>query len=262
MSQHVSPAGVVGLGALGSAVVQILGSKPQESPGAVLFCTKAFDLEQALIEQAQAWAPALPFVILSNGYVWPIIEKLNRLLSKRPVRIGMTTIGSTISKDGQVQVFLENSQTAWGNWANIGPQPSAQELETLGRFPNSSWHHDIRPLIRQKWILNVVINSLAAVYRLPNNGSIVQHKAEADRLLEESWDLAQQIFMGVPPDITITDMQAKLWQVIGTTANNENSMARDVRLKRRTESDYLAGMATRYPGYPTLRRMHELLNDF
>lgn len=259
MSHRVSPLGIVGMGALGQALERFVAAKKFQRPGAILFCVKAFDLEQALIEQFNLWPENIPFVILSNGFIWPIVEKLSPQLGPRPIRIGMTTIGSTIEPDGSVKIFSENTITAWGNWGS-SPQsphsPQSEELETLKSFPNASWCDDIRPMIQQKWILNVVINTLGGAYRLPSNSLVANYKKEAEQLLSEAWQLSRVLFQNFSQNPSLEEMRSRLWKLVKATGGNENSMAKDVRLGRKTESDFLAGIALAHDGYPTLKRLH------
>jgi hypothetical protein len=74
MVHAVSNKGIVGLGALGQAIDGFIPAT--ENPAAVLFAVKAFDLEYALLEQADQWPEKTPFVTLCNGYIWPVIEKV------------------------------------------------------------------------------------------------------------------------------------------------------------------------------------------
>lgn len=256
MTHRVSPLGIVGMGALGHALEQFVSSNKQSEPGAILFCVKAFDLEQALIEHANQWRAETPFVILCNGYIWPIVEKLSSYLGSRPIRIGMTTIGSTIHPDGHIQIFSQNTITAWGNWGNSRSPARSNELETLHSFPNSSWHEDIRPLIRQKWILNVVINTLGGAYKLLSNSHVKMHREESESLLQEAWELSGILFKESADGLSLEYMRKRLWDLVEATGGNENSMAKDVRLGRKTESDFLAGIASPYDGYPTMKKFH------
>ena len=155
MVHAASPKGIIGLGALGQAIDQLL--PVAANPAAILFAVKAFDLERALVEQSCLWPEQIPFVTLCNGYIWPVIEKVYPQLNRRPIRIGMTTIGSTIKPNGNVIIFSENTMTAWGYWPDlkvISVKPAPEELHLLKQFPGGVWFDDIRPIIRRKWIMN------------------------------------------------------------------------------------------------------------
>ena len=259
MTHAKSSKGIIGLGALGRAIDTFI-PESTTSPAAILFTVKAFDLEAAIKDEASAWPAELPFITLCNGYIWPIIERLKPILGSRPIRVGMTTIGSTLTENGSVEIYANNTTTSWGLWGSQQEKidPSPAELQLLGLFPNGTWHDDIRPLIRQKWILNVVINSLGAAHRLQRNGLLASHRQETEELLDEAVSLAELLWPDVPwPENQKQDLSKKLWHVVDATSGNENSMARDVRLSRLTESEYLAGVALNYDGFAKLKTIHK-----
>lgn len=261
MAHRVSPRGIVGLGALGQAL-EILTSD-RSSLGVVFFAVKAFDLRDALLEQADKWPNHLPFITMCNGYIWPIILDIQNQLGGRPIRVGMTTIGSTIMPSGDFRVFADGTTTAWGNWPSPGntpTPPSSEELRCLESFPNGTWCDDIRPMIRRKWVLNVAINSLTAAHRLKRNGLLRNYKNQLEGVLIEAMDLAAKLWNDVPWESGARDtILRKLWQVVDSTAGNQNSMARDVMLGRRTESDFLAGMARDFSGFHQLKQLHDTI---
>jgi ketopantoate reductase len=259
MTHQVSPLGIVGLGALGRAVETFLIPEKNKTPSAILFAVKAFDLDSALRGEASKWPLEIPFVTLSNGYVSPLLENLLPVLHPRPIHVGMTTIGSTIGVDGSLTVFSNHSVTAWGPIGPKCPPPTPEEMARLRLFPNGQWHNDMRPLLRQKWLYNVVINSLCAVYRLPSNGMLIAHRTEAEDVLAEALELAHLLWKDVPWDSAKDNPQElieRLWSVITATSGNENSMVRDLRLKKQTESLYLAGVAQNYDGFAKLKKLH------
>ncbi len=263
MAHGVSARGIVGLGALGQAFDKITSDR--STLDVVFFTVKAFDLRNALLEQADKWPSHLPFITMCNGYIWPIILDIQNQLGGRPIRVGMTTIGSTIMPSGGVQIFTEGTTTAWGNWPSpdktIAP-PTSEELSCLKTFPNGTWYDDIRPIIRRKWILNVAINSLAAFHRLDRNGLLVNHKQEVEAVLSEAIDLAGKLWTDLTWETGARDNILKqIWQVVNATAGNKNSMVRDVMLGRQTESDFLAGMAWHFHGFPKLKKLHEAIID-
>lgn len=260
MTRITSPHGIVGLGALGRAMELFIAPAVFQAPPVILFTVKAFDLRQALVEQSDQWPATTPFVIMCNGYITTIIESLSSVLKDRPIRIGMTTIGSTMRPNGDVVIFSENTVTAWGPWTAKAVPPTKEELALINLFPNGQWYDDIRPMIRQKWVFNVVINSLTGFYQLKNNGLMRNHKSETEALFDEAYELAGKLWAGLPWDIGRDTLLAKLWSLVDATAGNENSMARDIRLHRRTETEFLAGIANHYDGFPLMKRLHAVLN--
>ena len=105
----------------------------------------------------------------------------------------------------------------------------------------------------------MVINTLGGAYRLSCNRQVKDHKEEAHVLLNEAWELSKKLFATDDSNLSVESMQAKLWQLVEATAGNENSMAKDVRLGRKTESDFLAGVAMDKPGCPTMKRLHQAI---
>lgn len=261
MAHQVSAKGIVGLGALGRAIDQLTSDRP--TLGVVFFTVKAFDLRNALLEQADKWPIHLPFITMCNGYIWPIILDTQNQLGGRAIRVGMTTIGSTIMPSGDVRIFADGTTTAWGNWPSPGKRlipAKPEELKCLESFPNGTWNDDIRPMVRRKWILNVAINSVAAVHGLERNGLLIKHKQEVEDVLAEAVELSEKLWNGLPQGEKEKEkLSEQLWLVVEKTANNQNSMVRDVLMGRRTESEFLAGMARDFFGYDKLKKIHEAI---
>lgn len=259
MAHSVSAKGIVGLGALGQAINQLTSNS--SALGVVFFTVKAFDLRNALLEQADKWPVHLPFITICNGYIWPVILDIQNQMGGRAIRVGMTTIGSTIMPSGDVRVFADGTTTAWGHWPNPSnplTPPTSEEFSCLTALPNGTWYDDIRPIIRRKWILNVAINSVAAVHRLERNGLIANHKQEVEDVLAEAIDLSEKLWSDLPLDKKEKEtISEQLWLVVEKTADNQNSMVRDVIMGRRTESDFLAGMAKDFDAFPRLKALHE-----
>jgi len=261
MAHGVSAKGIVGLGALGQAIDQLTSDKP--TLGVVFFTVKAFDLRNALLEQADKWPSHLPFITMCNGYIWPIILDIENQLGGRPIRVGMTTIGSTIMPSGDVRIFADGTTTAWGNWPSPGKRlipAKPEELECLESFPNGTWCDDIRPMIRRKWILNVAINSVVAVHGLERNGLLINHKQEVEEVLAEALELSAKLWNDLPwAEKEREKISDQLWLVVEKTASNQNSMVRDVLMRRRTESEFLAGIAQDFTGFTKLKKIHEAI---
>ena len=263
MAHQVSAKGVVGLGALGRAIDRLLPNK--KNIPVVFFTVKAFDLRRALLEQNDQWPETTPFITLCNGYIWTIINDFQSKLTHRPIRVGMTTIGSTIKPGGDIQVFLDGTTTAWGHWptsASSVTSPSPEELICLKNFPNGTWQDDIRPMIRKKWILNAAINSVAAAHRLSKNGLLTAHGQELENILVESIELSEKLWQDLPWEPGAKEsIPGQLWNVVEATSGNQNSMARDMILGRQTESDFLAGMARDFAGFKRLKAIHEKITQ-
>lgn len=263
MAHKYSHKGIVGLGALGRAIDTMIPEPESQGPGVVFFCVKAFDLEAALLEHQSLWPAKTPFVTLTNGFIWPLVSRNQKIFGIRPIRIGMTTIGSTITENDTVNVYSANSLTAWGNWGENLQQPCLDaEMNLLtNSFPNGSWHNDIRPVIRKKWIINVVINSLTASYRLSKNSLLKNYEADVHQTLAEALHLADRLWPNLEIPMDHDEILKQIWQVVESTSANENSMAKDVRLGRKTESEFLAGISLNFDGFPKLKSLHQKITQ-
>lgn len=260
-----SQSNIVGMGAIGQALRPLIST---DVP-AVFFCVKAFDLSQALKEQAALWPVDIPFVTLTNGFIAPEIDACKSILGDRPVRWGMTTIGAAFKENGALQVYGDGAITAWGPFQSPlqpAPEPSsldkptAGELNAIGAQLGWTWQDDIVPTIRRKWLFNTVLNTMCGALRLSSNGKLLNHRVLAEAVLSEAYDLAKELWPARARDIEPLDvLRTQFLQLVQKTADNENSMARDARLGRRTESSFLAGMAQGRRGYDRLKTYHAVL---
>lgn len=258
---------IVGSGALGQALRPLI---PVDLP-VVFFCVKAFQLAQALTEQAALWPIDIPFVTFSNGFIAGEIEDCRTILGARPMRWGMTTMGAAFQEDGVLKVLREGSITAWGPYqapteplfSNIKIEATAGERALIAANPGWYWHDDIVPTIRRKWIFNTVLNTMCGALRLSSNGKLINHRGLADAVLNEAYQLAAELWPQRAADLeSLEILRPQFWDLVHKTSDNENSMVRDARLSRRTETMYLAGQSTGRRGYDRLKTYHGVLARF
>lgn len=260
-----SQSNIVGMGAIGQALRPLIST---DVP-AVFFCVKAFDLGQALREQAALWPEDIPFITMTNGFIAPEIEACKAVLGNRPVRWGVTTMGAAFKENGALHVYREGATTTWGPFqshqlpapdALLGEKPTAGELDLIASQPGWSWQDDIVPTVRRKWLFNTVLNTMCGALRLSNNGKLINHRVLAEAVLDEAYELAKELWPARRLDIEAIDvLRTQFWQLVQKTSDNENSMARDARLGRRTETSFLAGLAQGRRGYDRLKTYHAVL---
>jgi len=246
---------IVGKGPLGQALRNYV---PEDVP-IVFFCVKAHALQGALIEAHALWPGDVPFVTLSNGFFYEDLIAIKPMLLDRKLRLGMTTMGATIDDAGVLRVFSNGSMVAWGNEPRVWtatPITSA-ESNLVKRNNNWKWVDDMTGHLRTKWIFNTTINTVCAALTLKKNGFLTEHRSLTDLVFSEAYRLAGQLWPQILQDRSeMTQMNQELWGLIDKTAENENSMMRDVRLGRRTEAEYLSGFAKDAVLYPNLNRLH------
>lgn len=115
-----------------------------------------------------------------------------------------------------------------------------------------------------KLLVNVAINPLAALHRVPN-GALLEPplRAQLDALVREAWPVLRAEGLALDADAAL----ARVHAVAQATATNRASMLQDVLAGRRTEIDAITGVllamaARQQRSLPThealLRRVHAL----
>ena len=234
--------GVVGRGAVGTGLADLLrdygfpcfsygrqGAEHEVEPRELdlcFFATKAYDLAAAL----EQWCGAPVNVVLCNGDVSSILaaSKVDNL------RRGIVTFGMRPDGDGYRMVGNEG-EAVWGG--GVATDAESVLAETIPRLRRAT---DIESLWRKKWMVNVVINTICAAKRLACNGDVIRHH---QGLLTDCACELHAYSTTRWPDIEWerSAFVDTLTQIIRDTDANENSMARDVRLGRQTEVEFLSG---------------------
>ena len=112
-----------------------------------------------------------------------------------------------------------------------------------------------------KLLVNVAINPLAAIHRVPN-GALLEppYRAALDELVREAWPVLRAEGLALDLDAAL----ARVHAVAAATAANRASMLQDVLAGRRTEIDAITGALLRMAeagGFevPAHRAMHALV---
>lgn len=226
-------------------------SSEETQPRLWFACLKAHSLTQGLRPLLQEAAPGAQIIVLSNGYIEPLLLPLRREFPSMILRKGLVTRGIKSGPDGSY-VIGPKGQVIWGDER----KPSRLEekiLQELGGH-GFQWNIQCCRLRREKWYYNTCLNTLCGVRRYARNGLAMEEgRDELEALSHEVLGLARELWPDWQP------AQRELWQnllrLIANTADNENSMAADVRLGRPTEAAVLSGMVhqARQPqAYPLL----------
>jgi 2-dehydropantoate 2-reductase len=102
---------------------------------------------------------------------------------------------------------------------------------------------DIKSLLWSKLIINVGINALSAITRLPN-GLLIKYEG-TKRILRDAVTEAARIAKRKRIKLIFDDPLAKVEAVCEGTQNNLSSMLQDVLRKKRTEVDFINGVIVR-----------------
>jgi ketopantoate reductase len=255
----------------------ILAKKgPSSGPELHFFTTKARDLEAAAVEAAAVARPGSVLVSLCNGWHVPLWSRLARRWPDLYWRIGTTAMAVSrrkVTLAGRIRaasgieahdVLQINSADTVCTWGPLPHGSQAQEditpLESrlCQQASFCRFREDSAEMHLEKWIFNVVINSIAAVERRPRNG-LVKDSFLLRPAFSEAFQLACEL--GTLPEGTTKErLWDKLLGLIDATSGNENSMVADIRDGRMTESPWLAGLAVGRPEeFPTLKLLHSVL---
>lgn len=226
----------------------------------IVVAVKAYDLATAL-QACRGLAVDAPIVALGNGSVEAIIRQEAAQQAKRIWRLGTTTIGiSQLPTEPKSRSYCVRSTTgkiAFGPF--LGDPSWRTPIETSLTDNDLLWHWEPAALYahRRKWLFNTVINSLCAVHRLRRNGDLLMRPKELEEVFFEALRLGEDLWGSWQEPKAI--LHESLLSLIHATCENENSMARDVRLGIATESAFLAGLAGSDGRFPCLQALHQAI---
>ncbi len=214
-------------------------------------CVRAPDLLSAAREWLPRLRPGIPVTILCNGRIEDEVRTLRAEFPHFRWRQGVAFFGTKEEGDGWLvsgggKVLLgaldrNDSSTTFEDhvW---------QALASAGFL----WVKNPREVVREKWWLNTVLNTLCARWRLAENRLALQYPDELRQLGEEAYALGEELDGAWPQELSL--YQKALQELIQATAANENSLARALRLKLPHENEYLGGVVEKARGaYPLLR---------
>jgi ketopantoate reductase len=201
-------------------------------------CLKAHALTEGLRSLMQASAAGTQIIILSNGYIEPILMPLRREHPNIILRKGLVTRGIKAGPDGSY-VIGPKGQVIWGDERTPSPLEDRIIRELSGQ--GFQWNVQSCRLRREKWYYNTCLNTLCGVRRYARNGMAAEEgRDELEALSHEVLGLSRELWPDWQP--AARELWQNLLRLIANTAENENSMAADVRLGRPTEAAVLSGL--------------------
>ena len=216
----------------------------------VFITVKAFAIEAAASQYFSALKSGTVVVILSNGNPEEEIGASARAYEALTFRQGVCLFGAFRQDDGTYCLASESVNCAWGPFGTGTPTPVEQTVIE----PSLRWVDDAAALAREKWLFNVVLNSLSAAFDLPRNGDVLQMRDLVEACFTEAYQLGRVLWGAWHEQER--DLLQRFLELVAATRDNENSMRRDVRLGRPTESAWLAGRAAGREGFTLLQKLH------
>ncbi|MCX5891146.1 MAG: 2-dehydropantoate 2-reductase [Deltaproteobacteria bacterium] len=199
--------------------------------------------------QTRAAALDLPRLLAAGGLALSLQNGLGNLEimaeAAGPARLlaGVAFLGVTRTAEGQV-ILAGQGLISIGVPAGSQVSP-VERARVVGAFTRAGLEcrerDDIEAVLWEKLLVNVGINPLTALLRVPN-GALPE--------LPEAWDLAlaaafEALAVARAAGINLTvDPEARLRQVCVATATNRSSMLQDVLAGRPTEIEALNGQVS------------------
>ncbi|MGE0174204.1 MAG: ketopantoate reductase family protein [Oligoflexales bacterium] len=226
----------------------------------IFLAVKAYQIPLVLRDFSIVVKDGAPIISLCNGYVREELDELKARFPKAVIRQGMATFGAKIPDDG-IRRFTEKGGIFWGPFGDNAP---ATEIESTIVRDNQAFGFtfdmEVENRIRQKWLFNVAVNTLCGEKRLAKNRETLNHYPTLKQYFDEAYHCADGLWgpWAKPYEKSFEECL----RLVDETGENENSMACDVRLGRKTESEYLAGVCARdAKAHPGLAQAHRKVSN-
>lgn len=191
--------------------------------------------------------PRVPFVPMSPAHVITLQngvgnrEILADALGAERVGQAVTSLGATLLGPGRVR-WAGHGETVFGAQPDPAMAQALADLFCAAGLP-ASVTDDLDALVWGKLLVNVGINALTALLRVPN-GALVD-VPEARKLLEQAVTEAAQVAAARGIRMPYNDSIAHVLAVARATATNRSSMLQDVLRGSLTEIAAINGAVVR-----------------
>lgn len=207
----------------------------------VLLCVKSFNTKQAIQQIKPILKENTKILTLQNGI--GNLEIIAEIVGEDKVIAGLTNQGVTLIDTGKIH-HAGTGETIIGVIDGKTPVELRSIREIFNKIGlETKMTRDIKSLIWSKLIINVGINALTAITRLPN-GKLTEYEG-TKRILRDAVTEAVRIVKRKRIKLIFDDPLAKVEAVCESTANNYSSMLQDILRKKRTEIDFINGVIVR-----------------
>ena len=207
----------------------------------VLICVKSFNTKKACEQIGPLLNNNTKILTLQNGI--GNIEIISEAAGENRVIAGVTNEGATLIEPGKIR-HAGKGETIIGTIDGKTPVEMRAIREAFNKAGfETKMSRDIKSLLWSKLIINVGINALSAITRLPN-GKLIQFEG-TKRILRDAVTEATRIVKRKRIKLIFDDPLAKVEAVCESTSSNLSSMLQDVLRKKRTEVDFINGVIVR-----------------
>lgn len=207
----------------------------------VIICVKSFNTKQAVEQIKPLLGESTKILTLQNGM--GNIEIISEIAGEQNVIAGVTNQGATLIATGKIR-HAGRAETIIGTVSGRTPVEMRTIREVFNKVGlETKMSRDIKSLIWSKLIINVGINALTAITRLPN-GKLTEFEGTR-RILRDAVGEAARIAKRKRIKLIFDDPLAKVEAVCEATSDNQSSMLQDILRKKRTEIDFINGVIVR-----------------
>ena len=215
--------------------------KEIKGPDLVIICVKSYHTKEAVKNVLSILEDDTKVLTLQNGM--GNVEIISEVVGQEKVIGAVTNMGATLLNIGHVN-YAGKGETIIGRMDG----KISSQMRTIREIFNKAGletkvSRDIKGIIWSKLIINVGINALTAITRLPN-GRLLEFEG-THKILREAVSEATRIAKRKRIKLIYDDPLAKVEAVCEATACNICSMLQDVLKKKRTEIDFINGVIVR-----------------
>lgn len=207
----------------------------------IIICVKSFHTKAAIEQIKPLLAQETKILTLQNGI--GNLEIISELVGDQRTLAGVTNEGATLIDVGKIR-HAGRGETIIGTVDGKTPVAMRSIREIFNKVGlECKMSRDIKSLLWSKLIINVGINALSSITRLPN-GKLIQYEG-TKRILRDAVTEAVRISKRKRIKLIFDDPLAKVEAVCEGTHNNFSSMLQDILRKERTEIDFINGVIVR-----------------
>ncbi|MCX5713049.1 MAG: 2-dehydropantoate 2-reductase [Candidatus Omnitrophica bacterium] len=207
----------------------------------VIITVKAYDTKSAVLKCKPIVGADTYVLTLQNGI--GNIEVIAEEFGEEKVLGGVTNMGSTLIDQVRIR-HAGKGETVIGRMDGKLPVEMKRIRDVFTKAGlELKFSRDIKSLIWSKLIINVGINALTAITRLPN-GKLVEFEGSR-KILREAVTEAIRVAKRKRIKLAYDDPLAKVEAVCEATSSNIASMLQDILKKKRTEIDFINGVIVR-----------------
>ena len=214
------------------------GSFELDQADLVIFCLKAFDLIDGVVDTSKYVNAGIPLIFCHNGMV-DLCKLPQKIKQQHPVLTMLMTHGSRREQAFNI-THTGLGQTDLGLIS--GELPLEQQSVIVTTLNNAltevHWRKNIIDNQWAKLTVNCIINPLTAINNIPNSGVLSGEYQEVKTLA------VREVILIAKANNIILDEDSlikKVDEVANLTATNCSSMRSDVLAKRKTEIDNING---------------------